>query len=58
MERKDQSFYILLIVKYIVFNVMYLPMLLGFQELLFGRKFSHSVDDRSVCGRANRAVYL
>ena len=26
------------IVKYIVFNVMYLPMLLGFQELLFGRK--------------------
>ena len=26
------------IVKYVVFNVMYLPMLLGFQELLFGRK--------------------
>ena len=26
------------IVKYIVFNVMYLTMLLGFQELLFGRK--------------------
>ena len=26
------------IVKYIVFNVMYLPMLLGFQGLLFGRK--------------------
>lgn len=26
------------IVKYIVFNAMYLPMLIGFQELLFGRK--------------------
>lgn len=26
------------IVKYIVFNVMYLPMLFGFQELLFGRR--------------------
>lgn len=43
MKRTENRHVLFWAIKYMIFNVMYIPILLGFQEVLFGREMSRSL---------------